>query len=99
MSVENARAFYERLMSDEVFRLQFQDAPSDRDRLNLVLAAGYHFTPQEWESALKEIFKSSVNELSDDELSHVNGGAIKIPHWLMTISVKLPPTFPKPIEL
>ncbi|MBD0304094.1 MAG: Nif11-like leader peptide family natural product precursor, partial [Tolypothrix sp. T3-bin4] len=47
MSVESARAFYERVATDEGFQKQLQNAASDEKRLEIVRAAGYSFTQQE----------------------------------------------------
>ena len=74
MTIESAKAFYERMLTDEAFRTQHQNAESDDERREVVLAAGYDFTPEEWETALAQISVSSDSELSDAELSAVSGG-------------------------
>jgi predicted ribosomally synthesized peptide with nif11-like leader len=68
MSVENAKAFYQRMVGDEAFRTQYQNAKNEDDRRNILLAADYDFTPEEWETAQEEI--------SDAELESVSGGVI-----------------------
>ncbi|KYC40658.1 Nif11-like leader peptide family natural product precursor [Scytonema hofmannii PCC 7110] len=75
MSIESARAFYERIVTDEAFKTQYQNAVSDDERREIVLAAGYNFTPEEWEAAMTQISESSDEELSDAELTAVSGGA------------------------
>ncbi|KAB8315274.1 Nif11-like leader peptide family natural product precursor [Tolypothrix campylonemoides VB511288] len=85
MSIESATAFYERIVSDEAFKTQYQNAVSDDERREIVLAAGYNFTPQEWEAAMTQISESSDEELSDAELTAVSGGSSvlssKPPKW------------------
>lgn len=79
MSIESAKAFYERMLTDEAFRTQHQNAESDNERREVVLAAGYDFTPEEWETALAQISASSDSEISDAELSAVSGGTERPP--------------------
>ncbi|WP_414581498.1 Nif11-like leader peptide family natural product precursor [Scytonema sp. PCC 10023] len=90
MSIESARAFYDRIVTDEAFKTQYQSAASDDERREIVLAAGYNFTPQEWEAAMTQISQSSNEELSDAELTAVSGGSIRpLPGW--------PPKWPTPV--
>ncbi len=86
MSIESARAFYERIVTDEVFKTQYQNAVSDDERREIVLAASYNFTPEEWEAAMNQISESSDEVLNDAELEAVSGGSIrplpgKPPKW------------------
>ena len=80
MSIESAKAFYERMITDEAFRTQHQSPATDDERREIVLAAGYNFTPEEWEAALTQISESSNGELSDAELTAVSGG-VSLPDW------------------
>ncbi|MEH1843157.1 MAG: Nif11-like leader peptide family RiPP precursor [Nostoc sp.] len=84
MSVESARTFYEQVATDELLQKQLQNAASDEQRLEIVLAAGYSFTLPEWEAALAKISKSS-DSMSDAELDailqrrhFVNAGGLKV---------------------
>ncbi len=84
MSVESARVFYERIATDELLQKQLQNAASDEQRLEIVLAAGYSFTLPEWEAALAKISKSG-DSISDAELDailqrrhFVNAGGLKV---------------------
>jgi predicted ribosomally synthesized peptide with nif11-like leader len=81
MSVENAKAFYERMVGDEAFRSQYQNATSEDDRRKILLAEGYGFTPEEWETASAEIAESSQGEISDAELEAVSGGRLILPMY------------------
>jgi predicted ribosomally synthesized peptide with nif11-like leader len=79
MSVESARAFYERVATDEVFQKQLRNAASDDKRLEIVRAAGYSFTPRQWESVLAQISKSDDGQLSDADLEAIAGGLKAVP--------------------
>ncbi len=76
MSIESAKAFYSRMTTDEAFRFQLQNAPSDDERRAIMQAGGYNFTPEEWEAATKQILESDAadSELSDAQLEAVSGG-------------------------
>ncbi|MCC5653986.1 Nif11-like leader peptide family RiPP precursor [Nostoc sp. XA013] len=79
MSVESAQAFYERIATDELLQKQLQNAASDEQRLEIVLAAGYSFTLPEWEAALAKISKSG-DSISDAELNAIAGGLKVAPY-------------------
>jgi len=79
MSVESARAFYERVATDEVFQKQLRNTASDDKRLEIVRAAGYSFTRQEGEAALAQISKSDGSQLSDAQLEAIAGGLKAVP--------------------
>jgi len=76
MSVESAKAFYERILTDEDFRIQHRNAANDDERREMVLAAGYNFTPEEWEIVTTQLqtSNSAGGELSDAQLEAVSGG-------------------------
>ena len=71
MSVEQAKAFIEKLDSDKTFLREVAGAGSDEARLELAIAAGFDFTAEELADAIGE---SGGEELSDDELEAVAGG-------------------------
>ena len=79
MSVESARAFYERIATDETFQKQLRNATNDDKRLDIILAAGYSFTQQEWEAAIAQISESN-DGISDAELEAVAGGLGAVPY-------------------
>ena len=72
MSVEQAKAFMGKLDSDKTFLTQVAEAGSDEARLELAQKAGFEFTTEELASAMEE---SASEELSEDELESVAGGA------------------------
>lgn len=78
MSIESAKAFYKKMVTDEAFRTQYQNAATNEERREIVLAAGYDFTPEDWESATTQIQASNSTtddrELNDAQLEAVSGG-------------------------
>ena len=76
MSIESAKAFYQRITTDETFNTEYKNASSDEERKGIIASAGYDFTPEEWEATIGEVSHSSEDELSDRELTEVSGGII-----------------------
>lgn len=80
MSLTNVKAFYQRLANDEVFRSQIQNVKSKEECSQIVRAAGYNFTQQEYEEYTAQLLESDPNDselkdLSEQELEAVFGGA------------------------
>ena len=67
MSIESAKAFIERLKTDEDFRQRVQDAEDREARRALAKAEGFDFG--------EEDIKSASEELSDDDLDFIAGGS------------------------
>lgn len=77
MSIESAKALYSKLTKDEAFLSQFEQTTSQEERLQMLQAAGYEFTLEEWKAALAEIYASeSDDDLNDTDLRSVSGGTI-----------------------
>ena len=68
MSIENAKAFVERIKSDEDFSKEVWGKATPEERTKYVKAAGYDFTKEELDTVR--------SELSVEELEEVSGG-----HW------------------
>ena len=66
MSLENAKAFLEKIKSDDNFRKEVGEKASPEERVQFIKNAGFDFTKDELDS-LKA-------ELSDEELDLVAGG-------------------------
>ncbi len=66
MSIESAKAYIERLKTDEEFRERVKAAKDSEARIALVKAEGFDFSAEDI-SAVK-------GELSDDELDGLAGG-------------------------
>ncbi|MEH1992178.1 Nif11-like leader peptide family natural product precursor [Nostoc sp.] len=75
MSIESAKAFYSKMTTDETFRSQLEQAASKEERQQIIQAAGYNFTPEEWQAATAQIQESKADsELSEAQLKAVSGG-------------------------
>jgi predicted ribosomally synthesized peptide with nif11-like leader len=88
MSIENARAFYQKMTTDEAFRTQLQNTPSE-ERTSFIKTAGYDFTPTEWETATASVLDAaqSNRELDETELEAIAGGRLP---WIVPM-YGLPP--------
>lgn len=96
MSIESAKAFFERVTVDEAFRTQVESYPID-ERANFLGIAGYDFTPEEWETATGDFFQkiSTNEEINELELEAISGGVI-YPDDIFPIPGPFPCPFPFP---
>lgn len=83
MSLENVKAFYERLATDEVFRSQIQGVKNKDECRQIVQSAGYDFTQQEFEEYTVQLLELGASDgelmdLNEKELEAVFGGASSI---------------------
>ena len=49
MSIESAKAFYQRMTQDDGFRTPFEEASTKEERQQLIKDAGYDFSADEWQ--------------------------------------------------
>ena len=66
MSIESAKAFIERMKTDEAFANQVESRKDKEERMKFVSEQGFNFSEQEVQQLAKE--------LSDDDLESVTGG-------------------------
>jgi predicted ribosomally synthesized peptide with nif11-like leader len=83
MSLENVKAFYERLATDEVFSSQIQNVKNKDECSQIVKNAGYDFTQQEFEEYTVQLLESGATDgelmdLNEKELEAVFGGASSV---------------------
>ena len=105
MSLENVKAFYEKLASDEAFRTQIQGVNSKDECSKIVKGAGYDFTLEEYEEYTAQLLESSsdngeLRDLNQKELEAVFGGASSIigrPIGQPLYGVIRPPIHPQPL--
>ena len=75
MTIESAKAFYQRMTEDDTFRTPFEEASTKEERQQLIKDAGYNFTADEWQEAMTEIQAAdSDEELKEEELEAIAGG-------------------------
>jgi predicted ribosomally synthesized peptide with nif11-like leader len=81
MSIERAKAFYQRVITDKNFRTKLQNY-SIENRAAFIQASGFDFTQEEWDSVNTEISEHSdvEKELSATELQTISGGVGPFPH-------------------
>ncbi|QIR37099.1 Nif11-like leader peptide family natural product precursor [Tolypothrix sp. PCC 7910] len=108
MSLENVRAFYERLVSDDTFRTQMQGVESKDECSQVVKSAGYDFTQEEFEEYTTKLLESNapdqdLTDLSEQELEAVFGGILGKPiiqplyGVVVWPPIKWPPIYPQPL--
>lgn len=79
MSIENVKAFYEKLAIDEAFRVQINSSQSKQECIQIIQSAGFNFTQEEFEdftgNLLDEITDNqALGELKEKELELAIGG-------------------------
>jgi predicted ribosomally synthesized peptide with nif11-like leader len=77
MSIESAKAFYNRLTTDKVLRKKLEDTNSNEQFLAIVAKAGYSFTRKEWETVLVSmamINNSQPNPLNPTVIETISWG-------------------------
>jgi predicted ribosomally synthesized peptide with nif11-like leader len=78
MSIENAKAFFQRMNEDLELRTIFESASTLEECQQLIQDIGYLFTADEWQAAMKEIqADASSEELKEEELEAIAGGKHK----------------------
>ena len=90
MSIESARAFYQKVSTDEAFANQLRNADSPDQRRATIQAAGYDFTPEEWETVVDQIKQSNDQELSESQLEAVSGGIMAQAMYGIVVSPVIP---------
>lgn len=90
MSLENVKAFYDRMATDEDFRNQIQTVTSREDCQRIVLKESYIFTEQEFEEYTAQLLdqdaaESQLKDLDEKELEVVVGGVSQLfrSKWMM----------------
>ncbi|MGM3308754.1 Nif11-like leader peptide family RiPP precursor [Anabaena sp. WFMT] len=83
MSLENVRAFYEKLASDEAFRTQIQEVDTKEVGREILETSGYNFTQEEFEEYTEQLLESGnspegLRDLNEKELEAVFGGATSV---------------------
>ncbi len=69
MSIESAKAFVERMKTDEDFRKEVSEKSSPEERIKFVKESGFDFTKEELETVREKL------QLTDEDLETFSGGA------------------------
>jgi predicted ribosomally synthesized peptide with nif11-like leader len=108
MALEQVHAFYQKVASDESFRSRIQSVNSKEECSEIVKAAGFDFTPQEFEEYTARLLESDrpdeeIQDLSEEDLAAVAGGfidSIPDPHTMYGLPPNLlPPKSEWPIPI
>lgn len=96
MSLAHVKAFYQQLANDQAFRTQIENVKSKEECSQIVKAAGYDFTLEEYEEYTAQLLESAADEgelkdLSEEELAAVFGGLIGKPIFQPLYGVVWPP--------
>ncbi|NCQ93719.1 MAG: Nif11-like leader peptide family natural product precursor [Microcystis aeruginosa LG13-03] len=86
MALEQVHAFYQKVASDESFRSRIQSVNSKEECSEMVKAAGFNFTLQEFEEYTARLLESDrpdeeIQDLSEEALAAVAGGFIGSFWW------------------
>jgi predicted ribosomally synthesized peptide with nif11-like leader len=90
MSIQDVKAFYEKLSQDEIFRDKIQNVNSKEDCSRIIKAAGYDFTQQEFEDYTAQLLEKNTSsnkdlvEIGERELAAVHGGFL---NWRLPILI------------
>jgi len=105
MALEQVHAFYQKIASDESFRSRIQSVNSKEECSEIVKAAGFDFTPQEFEEYTARILESDrpdeeIKDLSAEDLAAVAVGFIAGILVLVKAIYGLPPNpeWPIPVD-
>ncbi|MBW4595836.1 MAG: Nif11-like leader peptide family natural product precursor [Brasilonema angustatum HA4187-MV1] len=98
MSLENVKAFYERLATDEAFRTQVQEVKSKDECSQTVKSAGYDFTQEEFEEYTADLLELSADEdklaeLDEKELATIFAGATVHPMYGVIVQPEPQPLY------
>ncbi|MCW5315513.1 Nif11-like leader peptide family natural product precursor [Nostoc sp. KVJ3] len=76
MSIQSAKALYTRLLVDEEFRTQLEQAASQEERGQILQNTGFYYTPDELKIAKAELLESAAtnDELSETEQEEIIAG-------------------------
>lgn len=81
MSIEQAKAFFNAILTNDNFRSQLQSAKTNEERATAIRAAGYNVTPEESQQLLNQIAEAAGidSSLSEAALETVAGGIAGAP--------------------
>jgi predicted ribosomally synthesized peptide with nif11-like leader len=101
MSLEDVKAFYQRIGTDEAFRTQIQGVNSKDECSQTVKSAGYDFSQEELQEYTAELLELAADEdgladLDEKELATIFGGISVQPLYgvIYEPPTKWPPTKP-----
>jgi len=74
MSVQSVKDFIKQLETDDVLKQRLEAAADDQTRRQIIQAAGFDFTPEEFKQAVAELAAVADKKLTPEELRNIAGG-------------------------
>jgi predicted ribosomally synthesized peptide with nif11-like leader len=74
MSVKSAKNFIQKCETDGNFKARLEAAPDNKTRMQIIRAAGFEFTEDEFKEAAAELAATAGKELTPAELREIAGG-------------------------
>jgi predicted ribosomally synthesized peptide with nif11-like leader len=74
MSIQSAKDFIKQIETDPALKARLEAAVDDETRQQIIQAAGFVFTREEFKQAVAEISTSADQELSPEELTDIAAG-------------------------
>jgi predicted ribosomally synthesized peptide with nif11-like leader len=78
MSIQAAKDFIQKIETDTALKERLEAATDDAGRRQIVQAAGFDFTREEFKQAVVEISKAAGQELSPEELDGIAAGTGRV---------------------
>ncbi|MDD2901329.1 MAG: Nif11-like leader peptide family natural product precursor [Syntrophales bacterium] len=75
MSIQSARDFLQRIETDQPLQERLEAAADLEARRQIIRAAGFDFTLDEFKEATRELAAAAGRELTPEELQQVAGGS------------------------
>jgi len=82
MSIQSAKEFVQKFNADQTLKERLEAAANHEARLQLIQAAGFDFTMEEFKQAVAELSDAAGQELTPEELRNIAGGVGLPGCWL-----------------
>jgi predicted ribosomally synthesized peptide with nif11-like leader len=74
MSIQSAKDFVQKIETDQALKERLEAAADHEARLQIIQAAGFDFTLEEFKQAVAELAAAAGQELSPEELKDIAAG-------------------------
>ena len=81
MSIVSAKDFLQKIGTDQALKARLEAAAGNEARLQIIQAAGFDFTLEEFKQAVTEMAAAAGKELTPEELQDIAGGAGRLGWW------------------
>lgn len=77
MSIQSVKDLLQKLEADQALKKQLEAAADHETRLQIIRAAGFDFTVEEFKQAMAELSAAAGKELTPEELQDIAAGAVR----------------------